>query len=163
MINRKLFYAAAATALTLSACGQADTAKSEASVATQSAGLSIESLQIIPPLPGRNVAVGTFTMTNTSGADDVLLSASSPISGRVELHTHIKEGDVMKMRRVDSVDIAAGQTVEFKRGGYHLMMFDAAIDAGVMFAPVTLTFKNAGEIELPAKLGGKTMSGHSGH
>jgi len=163
MLNRRTFLPALAAVL-LSACGGHAHHGADHSETT-TAGMTVSNAAVMPPLPGRDVALGTFMLTNNSGADDVLLAASAPVSGRVELHNHIKEGDVMKMRRVDSLALAAGESVEFKRGGYHLMMFQSAIGDDVKSVPVTLTFENAGDVTVTAKIAGHDddYGSHSGH
>ncbi len=130
--------------------------------------VSVDNAVVYPPLPGRDVALGTFVLKSNSGADDVLLSASSPVSDRVEIHTHVREGEVMKMRRLDSLDIPAGAAVTFERGGYHLMMFGAELPSGAKIIPVTLTFKTAGNVTVSAAVDGRADAGdkamdHSGH
>ena len=42
-------------------------------------------------------------MTLTSPVDDALIGASAEISNAVELHTHEKQGGMMRMRQVDRV------------------------------------------------------------
>ena len=64
---------------------------------------------------------GGFLKFSNAGAADKLLSVSADVSKSVELHEMKMEGDVMKMRQVDGVELAAGKTVEFKPGGYHVM------------------------------------------
>ena len=63
-------------------------------------------------------------MTNASEHEMSLTSASTPAAGRVELHTMLMDGDVMQMRQVKQIEVAAGKTVELKPGGLHLMLFD---------------------------------------
>lgn len=65
-----------------------------------------------------------LTLMNHSDNNRSIVSASSPASGKVELHTHVKEGDVMKMRQVANIDVPANTTVELKPGGLHIMLFD---------------------------------------
>ena len=77
------------------------------------------------------------SLMNHSKTDRTLVSASTAASGKVELHDHIKEGDVMKMRQVDSIHIPANTTVELKPGSLHIMMFDLKKE-----------FKEGGEIEV---------------
>jgi copper(I)-binding protein len=59
------------------------------------------------------------------------------------------DGDVMTMREVDAVDLGAGQTVEFKPGGFHLMLMGlkAPLKLGDKF-PMTLRFEKAGSVEV---------------
>ena len=53
-----------------------------------------------------------------------LVGVASPAAGRVELHSMKMEGGVMKMSAVESLDLAAGQTVKLAPGGYHVMLID---------------------------------------
>lgn len=87
---------------------------------------------------------------NTGSADDALLSASSPAAGSVEIHNMTMEGDVMKMRSIDKLEIKAGSKVEMKPGnGYHLMLLGLKkpLKNGDKF-PLTLTFKKAGKVKV---------------
>ena len=45
-----------------------------------------------------------FLQIENKGADDALLSGSSPASSRIEIHTMTMEGDVMKMRALDQLE-----------------------------------------------------------
>jgi copper(I)-binding protein len=65
-------------------------------------------------------------MSLTSPVDDALIGASAGISGAVELHTHAEQGGMMRMRKVDRVELPAGQLVELKAGGNHLMFIGRA-------------------------------------
>lgn len=110
-------------------------------------------------LPGQPVGGGFVTITNTGHHDDVLVSAESPTSGRVELHEMAMENNVMKMRPLkDGIPLPAGQTVELKPGGLHLMFMEVKepfVEGASV--PVTFTFKNSGSIEvtLPVAPAGK--------
>jgi copper(I)-binding protein len=118
-------------------------------------------------LPNQPVAGGFLTLTNGGDADDRIVKAVSPRAGRMELHEMLMEGDVMKMREVEGgIAIPAGQTVELKPGGLHLMFFDIAerFEEG-QTVPVTLTFEKAGEVtlELPVKDMKAMQGGHASH
>ena len=91
-----------------------------------------------------------LTITNNTGASDQLLSASSPISPRLEIHEHSMADGVMKMRQVEFVEIPANQTVEFEPGGYHIMIFDSVQYAIGDEVELVLTFKNAGSVKTTA-------------
>jgi copper(I)-binding protein len=77
------------------------------------------------------------------------VSASADIAGRVELHTMSMDGNVMRMRQVDSIDIPAGKTVELKPGGLHVMFMDikTPLKTGASF-PLTLKFEKAGDVKV---------------
>ena len=62
-----------------------------------------------------------MVLKNTSAQDRLLVSAHSNISKVVELHTHKKEGGMMRMRQVDSIAIKAGSKTVLKPGGLHVM------------------------------------------
>ncbi|GAB1577322.1 copper chaperone PCu(A)C [Bordetella petrii] len=48
----------------------------------------------------------------------------SDAAGTTEIHEMALQGDVMKMRQIDGLDLPAGQDVELKPGGYHLMLLE---------------------------------------
>lgn len=106
-------------------------------------------------LPGQPVGGGFVTITNKGGEDDRLVSATSSQAGDVQLHEMAMEGDVMKMRQLnDGIVIPAGQTVELKPGGLHLMFYKVAepFKEGAT-VNVTLTFEKAGSVEVVLPVG----------
>lgn len=115
-------------------------------------------------LPNAPVAGGFLTITNTGDIDDRLVGATSDISGRMEIHEMAMDGDVMRMRELeDGLAIPAGETVELKPGGYHVMFMDLAqplVEGETV--EVTLTFENAGDVTLPLAIGAPNADGN-GH
>lgn len=87
-------------------------------------------------------ATGAF-MQLESDADARLVSAASPVAGVVEIHEMVMDKDVMKMNRVDGLALPAGQAVELKPGGYHVMLMDlkGQVKEGDQ-VPLTLTVEN---------------------
>lgn len=110
-------------------------------------------------LPGAKVGGGFLTIKNGGGADDRLVAVESPVAGRVEIHEMAMENDVMKMRKLDDgVAIPAGETVELKAGGLHLMFMQVSKPfAEGETVPVTLVFEKAGKVD--AKLAVGTAAG----
>ncbi len=94
-----------------------------------------------PSVQGQQ-ATGAF-MKITAKERLQLLSVSSPVAGVSEVHEMKMEGDVMRMRAVSALDLPAGQTVELKPGGYHVMLMNLKTpllkDTTV---PLTLVFKD---------------------
>lgn len=90
---------------------------------------------------------GAFvTLINTDAKDNALIGASvsTKLASRTELHNHVNDNGVMRMREVkEGVPLPAGQKVELKPGSYHVMFFDLkqALVAGKKF-PLTLKFKD---------------------
>ena len=72
-------------------------------------------------VPGRPAA-GFFTLTAGSAPVE-LTGVASPVA-RVELHGMSMAGRVMRMDRLKSVRVGAGQSARFAAGGSHLMLFD---------------------------------------
>lgn len=87
-----------------------------------------------------------LTLENKGKAADRLMSASSPAADKVELHTHLNENGVMKMRQVESVTVEAGSSVAFKPGSYHIMLIGlhSPLKAGQRI-PLTLVFEKSGQ------------------
>jgi copper(I)-binding protein len=102
--------------------------------------------------PGGVTAGGAYLeMRAAKGHADRLIGSRTPVAGAVELHTHIMEGGIAKMRRVDAIPIKAGTSVVLKPSGYHLMLTDlkAPLKEGDL-VKLTLVFEKAGEIEVEA-------------
>lgn len=96
-----------------------------------------------------------------------IVSVSSPISERAELHAHEMEGGIMKMRRVHSVEVPARGAVSFEPGGLHVMLIGLkkALVAGESF-PLTLELDKAGTIHVTVEVTdgeGPDPSGHGEH
>ncbi|HSV82395.1 MAG TPA: copper chaperone PCu(A)C [Ramlibacter sp.] len=83
-------------------------------------------------------------MTLTAREPLTLLGAESSAAGIIEIHQMKLEGDVMKMRAVDTLSLPVGQPVEFKPGGYHFMLMDlkAPFRPGTR-VPLTLRLRDA--------------------
>ena len=94
-------------------------------------------------------AAGFMEISNRGAAADRLLSASSPAARAMELHTMIRDGDIMRMRAVEAVEIRGGQTVALRPGGFHLMLIGLSqpLRQGET-VPVTLRFERAGEVRV---------------
>ena len=60
-------------------------------------------------------------LKNSSSQDRALVKAVSSVSKVVELHTHKKEGGMMRMRQVDKMVIKAKSETVLKPGGLHIM------------------------------------------
>ena len=87
-------------------------------------------------------ATGAF-MRLTPSVNVRLVSAQSPVAGVVEIHEMAMENDIMKMRQVPGLDLAAGRTLELKPGGYHVMLLDLKQQLkGGESVPITLVFED---------------------
>ena len=97
---------------------------------------------------GAKVAGGYLTVTNTGSTPDRLLSISSDVSEKAELHEMAVKDGVMTMRPVaGGLEIPAGGKVALAPGGYHLMFMGLKRQPkkGEEFS-ATLTFEKAGTV-----------------
>jgi periplasmic copper chaperone A len=102
---------------------------------------------------GAKTAALYMTLVNKGPDEDRLVSISTPVAGKAELHSTTTENGVMHMGEVAALEVKAGTPTVLKPGGYHVMLMDlkAPLVAGQSFA-VTLTFEKAGKIEATAKV-----------
>ena len=87
------------------------------------AELVVEDGVVRKPIPGRTMTAAFMEINNTSDKDVILTSASLEGADRVEIHTHLHEDGVMKMRQIFELPIKAGSSVTLAPGGLHLMVF----------------------------------------
>lgn len=112
--------------------------------------LHVGHVWVKPTLGSRDVTAAYALLHNLSDAEDRLISASSPVAETVELHTHEQDGDIMRMRKVDAIDVPVDAFVEMEPGGLHLMLFGVQPLAVGDEVAMTLTFETAGPIEVVA-------------
>ncbi len=87
-------------------------------------------------------ATGAF-MRLTPVANARLVAVQSPVAGVAEIHEMAMENDVMKMRQIPGLDLAAGRTMELKPGGFHVMLMDLKQPLkGGEQVPITLVFED---------------------
>ncbi|MDP6705257.1 MAG: copper chaperone PCu(A)C [Alphaproteobacteria bacterium] len=118
--------------------------------------------------PARNG--GAYLTIKSGGAGDRLTRVDSGVAKRTELHNHINDGGVMKMRPVDGIDVPAGGMAMLKPGGYHVMLMKLKqpLKQGESF-PMTLHFTKAGKVEVEVEIkavgamGPGKGQGHGGH
>lgn len=128
-----------------------------------------------PSVAGSNAAV-YLSITNGGSSEDVLLGASGEQARAVELHQsmmveedvtdmsgedeggmeheHMAMGDdAMQMTPIDSLSLAAGESVTFEPGGYHVMLIDLQqnLELGETFE-ITLHFEQAGDVSVQVEV-----------
>lgn len=95
-----------------------------------------------------------------------LVGVESPAAALGEIHEMAMDGDVMRMRAIDGLDLPQGQTVELKPGGHHIMLQQLkgplVLDTQV---PVTLVFQDAqGQVSrLHLQVPVRRMAAGAGH
>lgn len=142
----KRFLIATSAALMLAACSGAssDAELDAADMDASAPSVLISDGYVLAPLKGRDIAAGYFIAEN-QGAAISLIGATSPMAS-IEIHTHSMVDGVMKMRKVDAVNLPEETSIAFEPGGFHLMMFGFTQAEGQTDAPVTLTLSTGEEL-----------------
>lgn len=115
--------------------------------------------------PGSTVAAIYLTIDNGGRPADRLISVSTVVAERAEVHAIVHEGDVVRMRRTEPLDIGAGERIVLEPGGRHLMLMGlkAPLVEGRRVS-VTLEFEKAGKIPVEADvLAGDATDPHASH
>ncbi len=118
--------------------------------------------------PPGAMATGAFmTIRNASPGEVRVVKAASTVSRITELHTHLNEGGVMKMRQVKDIPVPPGGEAVLKPGGLHVMLIDlkSPLKEGEM-VPITLGLDDGSskEISVPVRNPSSgPMGGMTGH
>lgn len=98
---------------------------------------------------GAPVGAAYLSIQTDDKTSDTLLSVATPVAGRAELHSSTMEGGIMKMRRLDKLELKPGTIHELKPMGDHLMLMQLKepLKQGDVLK-LTLTFEKAGMIEI---------------
>ncbi len=101
--------------------------------------------------PGHKSSAAFMKLNNAGDAEHAVVSADSATANIVELHTHVKEGGMMKMRQIERITIPAGGKTELKPGGLHVMLIDLkqTLKAGDTVS-LTLVFEDGSKTEVRA-------------
>lgn len=106
-------------------------------------------VRLMPPnMPN----TGAFmVIKNHSNADRKLVKAESPVAQTVQLHNHIHDGNVMRMREVPSVDIKANGEAVLQPGSLHIMLIGLKqpLKEGER-VPLTLNFDDGSSLKVEA-------------
>lgn len=119
-------------------------------------------------VPGQQASGAFMTLSSASGA--VLVGGSSPVAKSLEIHEMKHEGEVMKMRAIEKLELPAGKVVELS-GAYHIMLLglNKELKAGDK-VPLTLKIEQKGKqesltvnAEVRALTAAKPAGGHHHH
>ncbi len=85
--------------------------------------LEFSNATVRQPLPGKSLSAGYFSVSNPGVNNIQLVAASSDWFERVELHQHSMHNGMMRMEKVESFQVQAGEQLHLQPGGLHLMLF----------------------------------------
>ncbi|BCU07955.1 copper chaperone PCu(A)C [Allochromatium tepidum] len=95
---------------------------SSVGLTVNAAGLEVGDPYVRAVPPGQPNSAAFMTLHNTGTEDRALIGAESPAAETVELHTHVEEGGLMQMRRIERIALPAGETTTLAPGGLHIML-----------------------------------------
>jgi copper(I)-binding protein len=124
---------------------------------TSKGNLQVKDGWIRPAGKGMNTAF-YFKAINYSDKADTLLSVKSDVAKMVQMHETFNQNGMMGMRQVKAIPIQAKSMLEFKPGGYHVMVMNLKKDLKKGdSAEFTLHFKYGGNITVkaPVKISGE--------
>lgn len=130
------------------------------------AQVSVSDPWIRATVPAQKVT-GAF-MRVQSAAPARLVGVQTDIAGRAELHEMAMEGQTMRMRRVEAIELPAGKPVNLASGGYHVMLMDLKrqVKEGEK-VDLTLQVQDAAgkrqDLKVSVPVRPLTYGGHAGH
>lgn len=86
------------------------------------ADVEIEGAYARASIPNVPNSAAFFVIKNNSDKDIAITSANSDIAEKNELHTHIKENEMIKMMKIEKLVVPAKSSLELKSGGEHVML-----------------------------------------
>lgn len=86
------------------------------------ADIEIEGAYARASIPNVPNSAAFFVIKNNSDKDIAITSANSDIAEKNELHTHIKENQMLKMMKIEKLVVPAKSSLELKSGGDHVML-----------------------------------------
>ena len=139
--------------LTVFLASCASTQPSKPSIEVTSAEVRIPGMA----MPGMNMGdtslAGFMTIKNNGSTDDSLVGAKVNFAMAMLHQTTMDANGVANMSEVEKIVVPAGQTVELKPGGYHVMFMNPSQELKVGdTVNVTLQFQKAGTIVVQAKV-----------
>ena len=83
-------------------------------------GVHAPMVRMVPP--GQTVSAAFMILHNHGMKERTVIAAHSDVADAVELHNHIMEDGMMKMRRIDAIAIPGQGQVALRSGGFHIML-----------------------------------------
>ena len=106
-------------------------------------------VRAVPPVVKTSAAF--MQLKSSDEVERFLVDARTPVAGAVELHMHVKDGDVMRMRRIPHIHLPPAAQVSLQPGGLHIMLFDLKqpLKPGDE-VPITLVFEDGSSKDIVA-------------
>jgi len=93
-----------------------------AACSTEQAPLVATDVVVTRPGPGAQMSAGYLTLSNNTADTITIDRVASPEFESVAMHESVLENGISRMYPLAAVTIPAGESVQFKPGGRHLML-----------------------------------------
>ena len=117
--------------------------------AAENGAFVVDGAWVRASIGGSKVSAVYLAITNRGETVDRLVGAATERAGHAMIHRSVVEDGVMKMRRVDAIEIPSGESVRLEPGGLHVMLMGVSspLETEERIS-VTLVFERAGEVAL---------------
>jgi periplasmic copper chaperone A len=109
--------------------------------------LVIEHTEFRPPLGSGDIGAAYFSIR--SARADRIVAISSSAARAVQIHASVTEGDIVTMKRMETIELPAGKTVKFEPGGLHLMVISPSKEAFESGFPITIELQSGARETVP--------------
>ncbi len=129
--------------------------------------VSVEGPYVRMAPPGAPATAAFMALRNSGGKVARLVKVDNGVAKVTELHNHINDGGVMRMRQVKAIEIPAKGEARLEPGGLHVILIDlkAPLKEGAS-VPLTLGFEDGSSKTVEAKVvrpGAAAQEHHHGH
>ncbi len=113
-------------------------------------GIKVENAYVRTAASGMTSAA-YFKIANSSSEADTLYDVRAEFCEMAQLHKSFRKNGMVGMKQVDFVVVPAGSSVEFKPGGYHVMLMGLKNDLRIgSKLKIRLMFRHARVVEANA-------------
>ncbi len=129
----------------------------------QAAGIDADEPYARAVPPGQPNSAVFMVLTNTGDSPRALVGAESDAAETVELHTHTMADGMMQMRRIERIELPAGEPVSLQPGRLHVMLIGLTeqLEPGIEVA-LTLEFDDGTRLPITAPVRKIAVGGMGG-
>ena len=132
-----------------------------------SSGLEITKPSTNEVRPGQNnLAVYIDQVKNLTSKTLSIVSVTSPIAEKVELHTMAVKNNIMKMEKIDKLTIPGKGSISLMKGnknGYHIMLFNIDKEFTRNNFPMSVYLSNGKSVDFQVQVLERPSLNHEDH
>lgn len=132
--------------------------------ATQASQVTVEGAWVRAVPPGAGTTAFFATLDNGAPTQSRLVAARTDAAANVELHTHLQEDGVMKMRKVEGLDLPGTDHLHLAPGADHIMLIGMSKDlAEGEMVSLELVFADESTVQVKAPVRKEAPESAHGH